>query len=50
MSWPTDLASSTVEPVERVRLSTETATDEETVSEEVRREHLEAEGDVQDRH
>jgi uncharacterized protein (TIGR02271 family) len=38
-----------VEPVERVRLSTETTTDEETVSEEVRKEHIEAEGDVDKR-
>ena len=39
----------TAEPVERVRLGTETVTDEETVSEEVRKEHIEAEGDVTDR-
>jgi len=37
------------EPVERVRLGTETVTDEETVTEEVRKEHIEAEGDVDDR-
>jgi stress response protein YsnF len=34
------------EPVERVRLSRETSTDEEQVSGEVRKEHIEAEGDV----
>ncbi|HEV2798567.1 MAG TPA: YsnF/AvaK domain-containing protein, partial [Nocardioides sp.] len=39
----------TAEPVERVRLDTETVTDEETVTEEVRKEHIEAEGDVHDR-
>jgi uncharacterized protein (TIGR02271 family) len=39
----------TAEPVERVRLGTETVTDEETVTEEVRKEHIEAEGDVDDR-
>ncbi|MCP3420409.1 DUF2382 domain-containing protein [Nocardioides pinisoli] len=39
----------TTEPVERVRLGTETVTDEETVTEEVRKEHIEAEGDVDDR-
>ena len=39
----------TAEPVERVRLGTETVTDEETVTEDVRKEHIEAEGDVQDR-
>jgi hypothetical protein len=37
----------TVEPVERVRLGTETVSGEETVSEEVREEHIE--GDVQRR-
>jgi uncharacterized protein (TIGR02271 family) len=36
----------TVEPVERVRLGTETTTEEQTVTEEVRKEHIEAEGDV----
>jgi uncharacterized protein (TIGR02271 family) len=36
----------TVEPVERVRLGTETVTDQETVTEEVRKEHVEADGDV----
>jgi uncharacterized protein (TIGR02271 family) len=39
----------TAEPVERVRLGKETVTDEETVSEEVRKEHIEADGDVEDR-
>jgi uncharacterized protein (TIGR02271 family) len=38
--------SKTAEPVERVRLGTEKVTEEETVSEEVRKEHIEAEGDV----
>jgi uncharacterized protein (TIGR02271 family) len=38
----------TVEPVERVRLGTETVTDEETVTEDVRKEHIEADGDVED--
>jgi uncharacterized protein (TIGR02271 family) len=36
------------EPVERVRLGTETTTDTETVTEEVRKEQIEAEGDVAD--
>ena len=36
----------TVEPVERVRLGTETTTEEETVTEEVRKEHIEVEGDA----
>ena len=39
----------TAEPVERVKLGTETVTDEETVTEEVRKEHIEADGDVEDR-
>ena len=39
----------TVEPVERVRLGTETTTEEETVTEEVRKEHIETDGDVNDR-
>jgi len=39
----------TVNPVERVRLGTETVTDEETVDEEVRKEHIEVEGDVDQR-
>ena len=33
-------------PVERVRLGTETVTDEETVTEEVRKEHIETDGDI----
>jgi len=37
-----------VEPVERVRVGTETVTDEETVTEEVRKEQVEVEGDVDD--
>jgi hypothetical protein len=32
--------------VERVRLGTETVTDQETVTEEVRKEHIETDGDV----
>ena len=36
----------TTEPIERVRLSTEAQTDHETVSEEVRKEQIEAEGDI----
>jgi uncharacterized protein (TIGR02271 family) len=39
----------TVEPVERVRLGTETVTDEETVTESVRKEHIETDGDVDNR-
>ncbi|NHC24686.1 PRC and DUF2382 domain-containing protein [Nocardioides sp. IC4_145] len=39
----------TAEPVERVRLGTETVVDEETVTEDVRKEHIEVEGDVDDR-
>jgi stress response protein YsnF len=39
----------TVEPVERVRLGTEEVTSQETVSEDVRRERVEAEGDVSNR-
>ncbi|GAA5107711.1 PRC and DUF2382 domain-containing protein [Alloalcanivorax gelatiniphagus] len=39
----------TAEPVERVRLGKETVTDHETVTEEVRKEHIEADGDVDDR-
>jgi uncharacterized protein (TIGR02271 family) len=39
----------TTTPVERVRLGTETEVDQETVTEEVRKEHIEAEGDVVDR-
>ena len=36
-------------PKERVRLDRDTVTEEETVSEEVRKERIEAEGDVTDR-
>jgi len=36
----------TAVPKERVRLDKETVTDEETVSEEVRKEQIEAEGDT----
>jgi uncharacterized protein (TIGR02271 family) len=36
-------------PKERVRLDKDVNTDEETVSEEVRKEHIEAEGDAKDR-
>jgi uncharacterized protein (TIGR02271 family) len=36
----------TVQPVERVRLGTETTTENETVTEEVRKEHIETDGDV----
>jgi len=39
----------TVDPVERVRLGTETVTEEQTVNEEVRKEHIEVEGDVDQR-
>jgi uncharacterized protein (TIGR02271 family) len=39
----------TAEPVERVRLGTETVTEQETVSDEVRKENIEVEGDVEDR-
>jgi hypothetical protein len=39
----------TTEPVERVRLGKEEITDEENVPEEVRKERIEAEGDVDDR-
>jgi uncharacterized protein (TIGR02271 family) len=39
----------TANPVERVRLGTETTTDEETVSEDIRKEQIEAEGDVSQR-
>lgn len=39
----------TVTPVERVRLGTETVTEQETVTEDVRKEHIETEGDVEGR-
>jgi stress response protein YsnF len=38
-----------VTPVERVRLGTETVTEQQTVDEEVRKEHIEVEGDVDQR-
>jgi uncharacterized protein (TIGR02271 family) len=37
------------EPVERVRLGTESTTEEQTVTEEVRKEHIETEGDLDQR-
>ena len=43
------VVSKTAEPVERVRLGTETVTEQETVSEDVRKEHIEVEGDVDER-
>jgi uncharacterized protein (TIGR02271 family) len=43
------VVSKEAQPVERVRLGTETVTENETVTEEVRKEHIEAEGDVTDR-
>jgi uncharacterized protein (TIGR02271 family) len=42
----TPVVEKTVEPVERVRLGTQETTDEQTVSEEVRKERVETEGDV----
>jgi len=42
----TPVVAKRTEPVERVRLSKETEVDEATVSEEVRKERIEAEGDV----
>jgi len=38
-----------VEPVERVRLGTEEVTEQETVTEDVRKEHIETDGDVDNR-
>jgi uncharacterized protein (TIGR02271 family) len=38
----------TVEPVERVRVGTETVTEEQTVTEDVRKEQIEVDGDVDD--
>jgi hypothetical protein len=38
------VVSKTTEPVERVRLGTESVTEEQTVTEEVRKEHIEVEG------
>jgi uncharacterized protein (TIGR02271 family) len=43
------VADTVVEPVERVRLGTETVQEQETVTGEVRKEHIETEGDVDDR-
>ncbi len=40
------VVSKTTEPVERVRLGTQETTEQETVSEEVRKERIEAEGDI----
>ena len=40
------VVSKTTQPVERVRLGTETVTEEQTVTEEVRKEHIEVEGDT----
>jgi uncharacterized protein (TIGR02271 family) len=45
----TAVVSKTATPVERVRLGTETVTENQTVTEEVRKEHIETEGDVTDR-
>ncbi|MBA2533370.1 MAG: PRC and DUF2382 domain-containing protein [Nocardioidaceae bacterium] len=49
LSEETPVVEKTVEPVERVRLGTETVTSEETVSEEVRKERVDVDGDVDDR-
>ncbi len=43
------MVEKTTQPVERVRLTTEEQTDHETVSEEVRKEQVEAEGDISTR-
>ncbi len=43
------VVSKTAEPVERVRLGTETTTSQETVTEEVRKEQIESDGDVDHR-
>jgi len=40
------VVSKTTQPVERVRLGTQTTTDQETLTEEVRKERIEAEGDI----
>lgn len=42
------VAETVVEPVERVKLGTETVVDEETVTEDVRKEQIEVDGDVID--
>jgi len=49
LSEETPVVEKTVEPVERVRLGTETVSSEETVSEEVRKERVDVDGDVDDR-
>ena len=43
------MVDKTAEPVERVRLGHRDRHRQETVTEEVRKEHIEAEGDVDDR-
>lgn len=43
------VAETVAEPVERVRLGTEEVTEQETVTGEVRKEHIETEGDVERR-
>ena len=43
------VAETVAEPIERVRLGTETVQDEESVSAEVRKEHIETEGDIDPR-
>ena len=43
------VAQTVAEPVERVRLGTETVEEQETVTGEVRKEHIETEGDVTER-
>jgi len=48
LSEETPVVEKTVEPVERVRLGTETVASEETVSEEVRKERVDVDGDVTD--
>ena len=40
------VVSKSTQPVERVRLETQTTTDQETLTEEVRKERIEAEGDI----
>jgi uncharacterized protein (TIGR02271 family) len=45
----TPVVQKTTEPVERVRLGTEQVTEQQTVTEEVRKERIEAEGDVDGR-
>lgn len=45
----TPVVAKHVEPVERVRVGKETVTDEETVSEQVRQERIDVEGDVDER-